>query len=114
MQHTLSQGASDTRRWHLFLHTAAGFCRRNVVFLIALAAAVATVGILLLFLLIGYANRFINVYWIRFIFSCLSVWTRFQNFGQGVFDVAALFYYLSVTAVFLFLTVRIYDRRRYR
>lgn len=42
MQHTLSQGASDTRRWHLFLHTAAGFCRRNVVFLIALAAAVAT------------------------------------------------------------------------
>lgn len=79
-----------------------------------LAAAVATVGILLLFLLIGYANQFINVYWIRFIFSCLSVWTRFQNFGQGVFDVAALFYYLSVTAVFLFLTVRIYDRRRYR
>ena len=78
-----------------------------------LAAAVGTVGILLLFLLISYANSFIDVYWIRFIFDCLSVWSRFQNFTQGVFDVAGLFYYLSVSAVFLFLTIRIYDKRRY-
>lgn len=78
-----------------------------------LAAAVATVGVLLLFLLISYVNSFINVYWIRFIFDCLSVWSRFQNFTQGVFDVAGLFYYLSVAAVFLFLTIRIYDKRRY-
>jgi ABC-2 type transport system permease protein len=78
-----------------------------------LAAAVGTVGILLLFLLISFANQYINVYWIRFVFNCLSVWARFQNFTQGVFDLAALFYYLSVTGVFLFLTVRIYDKRRY-
>ncbi len=78
-----------------------------------LAAAVATVGILLLFLLISYVNSFIDVYWIRFIFDCLSVWSRFQNFTQGVFDVAGLFYYISVSAVFLLLTIRIYDKRRY-
>ena len=78
-----------------------------------LTAAVATVGILLVFLLIGQLNQFINVRWIRFIFSCVSVWSRFQNFTQGVFDLAALFYYLSVAAVFLFLTIRVYDRRRY-
>lgn len=78
-----------------------------------LTAAVATVGILLVFLLIGQLNQFINVRWIRFLFSCVSVWSRFQNFTQGVFDLAALFYYLSVAAVFLFLTIRVYDRRRY-
>ncbi len=77
-----------------------------------LAAAVATIGILLAFLLIGFATSFINVYWIRFLLNCLSIWTRFQNFGQGVFDLAALFYYISIAFVFLLLTVRIYDRRR--
>ncbi len=77
-----------------------------------LAAAVGTVGILLGFLLAGYLNNFINVHWIRFVLNCISIWARFQNFGQGVFDVAALFYYLSVSFVFLLLTVRIYDRRR--
>lgn len=77
-----------------------------------LTAAVGTMGILLAFLLIGLLNQFISVRWIRFLLSCVSVWSRFQNFTQGVFDVAALFYYLSVSAAFLFLTVRIYDRRR--
>ncbi len=77
-----------------------------------LAAAVGTVGLLLGFLLIGYLNSVINVYWVRFLINCVSIWARFQNFGQGVFDLAALFYYISVTFVFLLLTVRIYDRRR--
>lgn len=77
-----------------------------------LTAAVGTMGILLVFLLIGLLNQFISVRWIRFLLSCVSVWSRFQNFTQGVFDVAALFYYLSVSAAFLFLTVRVYDRRR--
>ena len=78
-----------------------------------LAAAVGTVGILLAFLLISFINQYINVYWIRFTLNCLSMWSRFQNFLQGTLDLAALFYYLSMTAVFLFLTVRIYDKRRY-
>ncbi len=77
-----------------------------------LAAAVGTVGLLLAFLLVGYLNTVINVYWIRFLLDCVSIWSRFQNFGQGVFDLAALFYYISVSFVFLLLTVRIYDRRR--
>ncbi len=77
-----------------------------------LAAAVGTVGLLLVFLLVGYLNNIINVYWIRFLLNAISIWSRFQNFGQGVFDIAALFYYLSVAFVFLLLTVRVYDRRR--
>ena len=79
-----------------------------------LTAAVGTVGMILAFFVINLLNSVIPVYWIRFIFSALSIFGRFQNFTQGVFDFAALFYYLSVAAVFLFLTMRIYDRRRYR
>ncbi len=78
-----------------------------------LAAAIGTVSILLVFLLISLLNTLIPTYWIRFILSTVSVFSRFQNFTQGVFDISALLYYLSVSAAFLFLTVRVYDRRRW-
>ena len=79
-----------------------------------LAAAIGTVGIILLFFVVSALNQFIPVYWIRFILSGVSIFSRFGNFSQGAFDFSALLYYLSVTFVFLLLTVRIYDRRRYR
>ena len=78
-----------------------------------LAAAIGTTAILVAFLGIGLLNSFIPVYWIRFVLSSLSVFTRFQNFGQGVFDIAAIFYYLTITAAFLFLTTRVFEKRRW-
>ena len=79
-----------------------------------LTAAVGTVGLVLIFFVISFFNTVIPVYFIRFILSGVSIFSRYQNFTQGVFDFAALFYDLSVAAVFLFLTMRIFDRRRYR
>lgn len=78
-----------------------------------LAAAVGTVAILLALMLVSLLNSIIPVYWIRFVLSSISVFARYQNFTQGVFDIAAILYYLSMTAVFLFLTVRVFDRRRW-
>lgn len=78
-----------------------------------LAAAIGTVAILLVLMLISLANSIIPVYWIRFVLSSISVFARFQNFTQGVFDIAALFYYLSISAAFYFLTVRVFDKRRW-
>ncbi len=78
-----------------------------------LAAAIGTVAILLFLMVISLLNSIIPVYWIRFVLSSISVYARFQNFTQGVFDLAALFYYLTITAVFLFLTVRVFDKRRW-
>lgn len=78
-----------------------------------LSASVITVAVLLLLMIISFANSLIGATWLRFLLSGLSVFSRYQNFANGIFDVAALVYYLSLTAVFLFLTVRVYDRRRY-
>ena len=78
-----------------------------------LSASVITISVLLLFLVIGFLNSFISAPWLRFILNGLSVFSRFGNFANGIFDVAALFYYLSLTFVFLFLAVRVYDRRRF-
>lgn len=43
----------------------------------------------------------------------LSLFDRFNTFVSGVFDVTAIFYYLSVTAFFLFLSVQSLEKRRY-
>ena len=76
-----------------------------------LAASVITVASLLVLLLISMLNSLISVPWIRFLFSGISVFSRYQNFANGIFDVAGLVYYLSLSALFLFLTVRVFDRR---
>ncbi len=79
-----------------------------------LAAAVGTIAIILAFLGIGLVSSLLPAsYWLRYIFDSLSIFTRFQTFTAGYFDIAAFIYYLSIGAVFLYLTMRVYDRRRY-
>ena len=79
-----------------------------------LAAAVGTIAIILAFLLVGLLSSLLpSSYWLRFVFDFFSIFTRFQGFTNGYFDIASLVYYLSITAVFLYMTVRVYDRRRY-
>ena len=79
-----------------------------------LAAAVGTIAIILAFLLIGLLSSLLpSSYWLRFVFDFFSIFTRFQGFTNGYFDIASLVYYLSISAIFLYMTIRVYDRRRY-
>jgi ABC-2 type transport system permease protein len=79
-----------------------------------LAAAVGTVALLLVFLGIGLLNSLLPAnYWLRFVFGSLSLFSRFTMLTNGIFDVASILYYLSFAAIFLYLTVRVFDRRRY-
>ena len=43
----------------------------------------------------------------------LAVFDRFDNFTYDIFDLRAIVYFLSVTGVFLFLTVQVMERRRW-
>ena len=45
--------------------------------------------------------------------SSISVFDRFNTFVDGVFDVTAIVYYLSIIVVFLFLTVQSMEKRRW-
>ena len=79
-----------------------------------LTAAVGTIGIILVLLLIGVINALLPAtFWLRYVLDCFSIFTRFQTFTNGYFDLSSLIYYLSVSAVFVYLTIRVYDRRRY-
>ncbi len=79
-----------------------------------LAAAVGTIAILLVFLGIGILSLLLPTeYWLRYVLDALSIFTRFSTFTNGYFDLASVIYYISVAGIFLYLTVRVYDRRRY-
>ncbi len=78
-----------------------------------LSAAIGSMAIIVFFLAISLVNAFIpSNYWIRYVFNGLSIFTRYSAFSSGYFDVASLVYFISMAAVFLYLTWRVYDRRR--
>ena len=79
-----------------------------------LAAAVGTIAIIMAFLLIGLINTFLPAsYWLRYVFDSVSIFTRFQTFANGYFDLSTVIYYISMGGIFLYLTYRVYDRRRF-
>ena len=79
-----------------------------------LSAAIGTIAIILAFFGIGLVGALLpSNYWLRFVFDALSIFTRFETFINGYFDLASLLYYVSVGGVFFWLTIRVYDRRRF-
>ena len=78
-----------------------------------LAAAVITVAIILVMLMLDFVNAYIDVYWIRFVISWVCVLSRFSNFTVGILDYTSMLYYLSISGVFILLTTRVYDKRRW-
>lgn len=47
------------------------------------------------------------------IFNQMSVFNRFSTFVNGVFDLTAIVYFISVAVIFLFLTVQALEKRRW-
>ncbi len=77
-------------------------------------AVIGTVGILAAFLGAAMLNSVIDFYPVRVLLSFFSIYSRYSYFTYGLFDYAAAFYYISVAGVFLFLAVRVFERRRWR
>lgn len=78
-----------------------------------LAAAVMTVAVILVMLILDLVNQHIDVYVIRKVISWVCVLSRFSNFTTGILDFSSILYYISIAGVFLLLTVRVYDKRRW-
>ncbi len=104
----------------------------NVVGLLLLGAAYVAVGMLIssltenqviaaiggfacmlaLFLISAIAS-IIPVPWIANILTNLSFGERYSPFTYGVFDFSNVLFFVSATVIFLFLTIRVIERRRW-
>ncbi|MDF2522382.1 MAG: transporter permease [Clostridiales bacterium] len=51
--------------------------------------------------------------WAAKILSWFSLMSRYQDFSRGIVNLADIIYYLSFTVVFIFLTVRVLEKRRW-
>jgi len=87
-----------------------------------LSAAVVTIAVLAVMLILNIINsvgseeegtRLINNYVIRYCIDWISVISRFSNFQYGILDWSAILYFVSVTFIAIYLTVRVYERRRW-
>ncbi len=47
------------------------------------------------------------------VFGWLSLISRFENFRFGIFDPSAYVYYLSISCLFVFLTIQVINKRRW-
>ena len=84
-----------------------------------LSAAVISVGVTAIFVLSAYLTRLSDSdgqpllpTFLRNLITNTSVFGRFALFSVGIFDYASLIYFLSLAFLFLFLTIRVYERRR--
>lgn len=87
-----------------------------------LTAAIITIAVLLTMVILNVLNqvgsdekgtRLIGNYVIRYIIDWVSVLSRFTNFQRGILDWSSLLYYLSLIFIFVYLTVRVYEHRRW-
>ena len=78
-----------------------------------LIAAFGTMAILFVLLLLGVVGSYVNFTPLRIVINWLSIFTRFYSFTYGEFSFSAIVYYASIAFVFLFLTVRMFEKRRW-
>lgn len=65
-----------------------------------------------LLLLSSFASTITNPF-IATILQWFSVYSRFNDFAYGIFNIESVVYYISLTVVFLFLAVRVLEKKRW-
>lgn len=78
-----------------------------------LIAAVSSIGAIVSMLLLFLIGDAIPNVWLRAILKWVSVLDRYVPFMNQTLSIPAILYYISLAAVFVFLTVRVYDKRRW-
>jgi ABC-2 type transport system permease protein len=78
-----------------------------------LIAAVTSIGTIAAVILISLVANEIGITWVRVVLKWFSIINRYAPFTNQQLDITAIVYFISLSAVFLFLTVRVYEKRRW-
>lgn len=76
-------------------------------------AAIATFAIEFFINLLDTFASTISIDFVKTIFSALSFRTRYNTFTLGMINIADVVFFLSITGLFLFFTVRVIEKRRW-
>ena len=76
-------------------------------------AATLAIGIGILIDRLGDLANYINTEWVTNVINKISFDKHFSNFSTGLISLPSIVYFLSVTAIFLFLCARVFEKRRW-
>ncbi|MBR7132290.1 MAG: ABC transporter permease [Clostridia bacterium] len=76
-------------------------------------SAILTLVINILVLYMSSFASMINIEWIANVINKAAFITAFESFGENIFSVTDIVYFLSIIGVFLFLCVRSLEKRRW-
>ena len=76
-------------------------------------SAFGTIGAIIFLIFVSSLNSYINNESVRSFLSGLSITSRYSYFSYGLFSYDSLLYFISISAVFLFLTIRVFEKRRW-
>lgn len=76
-------------------------------------ALISTYGAVILTVIIDWAAKSIGNAYLSKVLLWISPFNKFTDFSLGVLNIESIIYYLSLMAVFLFLTVRVFEKRRW-
>ena len=78
-----------------------------------LIAAVSSIGLNAVLLLLFFVVDSIPFEWLQSVLEWFSILDRYVPFMNQTLSIPAVVYFFSLAAVFVFLTVRVYDKRRW-
>lgn len=78
-----------------------------------LVSALVTIVSIAFTLVLSILADYVKFTPLRSAMRWLSIFDRFAMFTRGSFEIVALLYYVSITVIFIFLTIRVYEKRRW-
>lgn len=78
-----------------------------------IVSAVASFVVLMLLYMIDVISEYVNIDIVQKILGALSFYTRYYEFTCGIFNLASVLFYVSVAVIFNFLTIRVFEKRRW-
>ena len=76
-------------------------------------AAVATFAAILFLYMADSFTSGISLAWVNTALSAVSIFSRYNDFTIGVIGLSPIVYFITVSGIFIFLTVRVIERRRW-
>ena len=76
-------------------------------------AAVTSLVVIMLLYVANMMTPYLNISWLSTIISWFSIYSRYDPFYAGRLDLPAIIYFISFSAVFVFLTIRTVEKRRW-
>ncbi len=91
--------------------TAVGVFASSLTESQVIAAVISFVSLLMMLFMRGAAASFGGM--VSKVLNWFSLLSRYEDFNTWILDISAIIYYLSFTAVFLFLAIRVIEKRRW-